>query len=297
MAQLRIKAGLRKALNEEHFSKIGYVDKCNGSLAYEAQYGSGSVHCSCFIRVAESWGEDSSPPVYFDLCSCSLELRLAETRRRQEKAKYCIQLCCVGVKFEGWEIRMVRERMPCRRGSGSGQFPRPPAADLHHHCCCVYCYRRVGANPISANQFMEVGSSVEGQPWLPAFGSAIFTLGSSEAHEGVNAHISVLFTKIPAEDDEGSSLVLAEDDSVQEKGKFPLEEQTISKACSEKGKGKALLGEMHSAAGPSGEACLQPHPHLRSHAQQSPAQSPLVMEESASEDEGGSRSMEEETED
>lgn len=238
-----------------------------------------------------------SPPEHLGLCSRSLELCLAVSRRRQEAEGSCIPFRGAGVQLKGREATMVRERMPCRRGSGSGQFPRPPAADIHHHCCCVYCYRRVGANPIPASQVMEVGSSVEGEPRLPDFGSVIFSLGSSEGNEGINAHISVLFTKIPAVDDDGSSLVLAEDGSEQGKGKLPLGEQSNLVACSEKGKGKVLLGEPSTNAGTSGGASLQPHPQLRCHAQSSPSQSPLATGESASEGEGGSISMEEESKD
>jgi len=38
---------------------------------------------------------------------------------------------------------------------------------------------------------------------LPAFGSVVFTLGSSKDKAGINAHISVLFTKIPEGNDGG----------------------------------------------------------------------------------------------
>lgn len=42
-----------------------------------------------------------------------------------------------------------------------------------------------------------MGRSSEGEPALPSFGSVVFTLGSSKDSEGINAHISVLFTKAP----------------------------------------------------------------------------------------------------
>ena len=52
---------------------------------------------------------------------------------------------------------------------------------------------------------MEVGSSSEGEPVLPAFGSVMFTLGSSKDNAGISAHISALFTKAP-EGNEGGML-------------------------------------------------------------------------------------------
>lgn len=41
----------------------------------------------------------------------------------------------------------------------------------------------------------------EGEKGLPAFGSVIFTLGSLEENVGINAHISILFTKLPEEEE------------------------------------------------------------------------------------------------
>lgn len=48
-----------------------------------------------------------------------------------------------------------------------------------------------------------MGSSSEGEPALPAFGSVVFTLGSSKSNVGINAHISVLFTAAPEGNDSG----------------------------------------------------------------------------------------------
>lgn len=114
-------------------------------------------------------------------------------------------------QVEGDAENMVRlrERQPSRRGPGHGAPSRPLAADVHHHCCCCYCYRRAGAIPIPASQFLEVGSSRGGEPVLPAFGSVIFTLGNSQESAGINAHISVLFTKVPEENEDGKQPVLA----------------------------------------------------------------------------------------
>lgn len=97
----------------------------------------------------------------------------------------------------------TRERQPCRRGSGRGTSSRSPVADEHHHCCCSYYHRRAGALPVSANQFMEVGSSSESEAGLPAFGTVVFTLGSTQSNPGINAHISILFTQAPEKNDKG----------------------------------------------------------------------------------------------
>ena len=121
-------------------------------------------------------------------------------------------LCCVGRRIEqelpayeslfftlSSSTKMVkpRERMPCRRGSGRGCSSRHPVADAHHHCCCCYCHRRVGASHMQASQFMDVGSPNSEPPSLPAFGTAVFTLGS------ISAHLSVLFVKETKENEDG----------------------------------------------------------------------------------------------
>lgn len=100
---------------------------------------------------------------------------------------------------ESCEVYMakLRERQPCRRGPQRGSSSRRPAADEHHHCCCCYCHRRARAIPLPAAQFLEVGGAREGGPMLPVFGSVIFTLGGSADNAGLNAHVSVLFTKLP----------------------------------------------------------------------------------------------------
>lgn len=92
-----------------------------------------------------------------------------------------------------------RERIPCRCGTGRGGSSRLPAADSHHHCCCCYCHRRAGAPHLQATQFMDTGSPNAGPPSLPAFGTAVFTLGN------ISAHISVLFIKENEKDEDGSS--------------------------------------------------------------------------------------------
>lgn len=290
MEQLRTMAGLRKAFNVVILSRDGQENKYECWLAKELHCGSGSVYCSCFIRVAKCRGENRSPPEHLCLCIRSPELCLAVSRKWQETEG-------VRLLFRGAGVTMVRERMPCRRGSGNGQFPRPPAANLHHHCCCVYCHRRGGANPIPARQILEVGNSVEMAPSLPAFGSVVFSLGSSEGSAGVNAHISVLFTNSPEVDDDGSSLVLMGEVAGQEKGKLPLGESSTMGAPSEKGKGKAVLGESSTAVGTSGGAYLPPHPQSPYHILSSPSQSTPATGDSEAEGDGGSRSMEEETED
>jgi hypothetical protein len=48
---------------------------------------------------------------------------------------------------------------------------------------------------------VEVGSASAGETGLPAFGSVIFSLGSTPENAGISAHISILFTKLPEEAD------------------------------------------------------------------------------------------------
>jgi len=48
---------------------------------------------------------------------------------------------------------------------------------------------------------VEVGSARAGETGLPAFGSVVFTLGSTSENAGISAHISILFTKLPEEAD------------------------------------------------------------------------------------------------
>lgn len=144
---------------------------------------------------------------------------------------------------------------------------------------------------------MEVGSSSEGEPMFPAFGSVIFTLGSSRDNAGINAHISVLFTKIPEENEEGSSLVLAEDSTTSGKGKLPMGEPSNAVDSSESGKGKRPMGETSTAAGTSGREHPQPPSQLRGPEQPTPAQNPMAMWEGVPEGQGWSRIVEEEPED
>lgn len=68
---------------------------------------------------------------------------------------------------------------------------------------------------------------------LPAFGSVTFTLGSSKDNAGINAHISVLFTKIPEENEDELPLVPAEDRSESIKGKRPMGEPSNTEDKSE----------------------------------------------------------------
>jgi len=61
----------------------------------------------------------------------------------------------------------------------------------------------VKATPLQARQFLEVGSASAEETGLPAFGSVIFSLGSTSENAGINAHISILFTKSPEEAEDG----------------------------------------------------------------------------------------------
>lgn len=97
-----------------------------------------------------------------------------------------------------------RQRLLSRRGSARGGSSRGTVADPHHHCCCQYCHRRSGASPLRVSQYMDSGSPSAGPPPLPAFGTVVFTLGGSRNNARINAHISVLFTEDP-EDEEGGS--------------------------------------------------------------------------------------------
>lgn len=107
-------------------------------------------------------------------------------------------------EFGKGPMARLRERQPCRRGSGRGSrrgsASHSPAANEHHHCCCCFCHRRARAQPLQVGQFTEVGSSNEGEPALPVFGLVVFTLGRSGGNEGISAHISVLFTTVPEND-------------------------------------------------------------------------------------------------
>lgn len=171
-----------------------------------------------------------------------------------------------------------RERMPCRRGSGRGESSRHPAADVHHHCCCCYCHRRAGATPIQASHFMEADSSNDGAPLLPAFGSVIFTLGSSRDNAGINAHISVLFTKAPEEDEEGTQPVAAEVLPEGSREKRPVVQPTFAKGNPEKE--------------------LQQSPtRLQEQEKPATAQDPMAMWAGIPEGQGWSRIIEEKPED
>lgn len=68
---------------------------------------------------------------------------------------------------------------------------------------------------------------------LPAFGSVIFTLGSSRENAGINAHISVLFTKIPEENEEGTHSVSAEAPPESKREKSPMVPPSTAEGNSE----------------------------------------------------------------
>jgi hypothetical protein len=97
----------------------------------------------------------------------------------------------------------TRERQPCRRGRGRGASSSRSAGAGIHHCCCCNCHRRATATPLPAQQLVEVGSAGEGAARLPAFGSVVFSLGSPDGHQGINAHITIMFTQA-AEDEVGA---------------------------------------------------------------------------------------------
>jgi hypothetical protein len=97
----------------------------------------------------------------------------------------------------------TRERQPCRRGRGRGASSSRSAGAGIHHCCCCNCHRRATATPLPAQQLVEVGSAGEGAARLPAFGSVVFSLGSPDGHQGINAHITIMFTQV-AEDEVGA---------------------------------------------------------------------------------------------
>ena len=150
--------------------------------------------------------------------------------------------------------KMVRERMPCRRGRGArrARAARGPAAALHHHCCCVYCHRRAGAPQVQPSQYVEAGGSSNGEQSLPAFGSVIFSLRNPRENLGINAHISVLFTRIPDENEAGLPRPPAMEhplDTEQRihparEGNLPL---AMEEECRLVDKGKRPLGEASSS--------------------------------------------------
>lgn len=156
---------------------------------------------------------------------------------------------------------MVRERMPCRRSSGRGAPSRPPVGDSHHHCCCCFCHRRSGATPIHPGQAVQVGSGESGEPMLPAFGSVIFSLGSSGGHQGIDVHISVLFTHTPEREDEGTPLAVGKEEAESSRER-PIPEGPPSDAeRSGRGKGKSVLGQSPTGEGTSAAACSLPPLH------------------------------------
>lgn len=69
---------------------------------------------------------------------------------------------------------------------------------------------------------------------LPAFGLVIFTLGSSRDNAGINAHISVLFTKVSEENEEGMQPVSAEVLPEGSGEKRPMVQPTIAEGNPEK---------------------------------------------------------------
>lgn len=157
--------------------------------------------------------EDPLPfqPVFLVLCGSNLVSDLSEVSTFGRKWwRVSVGSCGHNSpqdfrELGGGFMARLRERQPFRRGSGRGSrrgsSSRHPAENEHHHCCCCYCYRRARARPLQIGQFTEVGSSSEGEPALPAFGSVVFTLGGSKSIEGINAHLSVLFTAAPEGDD------------------------------------------------------------------------------------------------
>lgn len=132
----------------------------------------------------------------------------------------------------------TRERQPCRRGRGRGASSSRSAEAGNQHCCCCNCHRRATATPLPAQQLVEVGSAGEGEARLPAFGSVVFSLGSPDGHQAINAHITIMFTQV-AKDEAGEVVppggggeeVASEAQAEQGaggKGKAPMEGYTPS---------------------------------------------------------------------
>lgn len=276
-------AYLRGAFNEGHFSGnvmwFKYADGL-GKGAHRDERNFQSVERLCCELVGESRAEIRFTPAFSGLCIrlsklCSLpNWGLNVVGRAQIQCR----TLSAGERNKGMVAIMVRERMPCRRGPERGESSRPPAADVHHHCCYCYCYRRMGATPIPACQVLEVGSSSGGEPKLPAFGSVTFSLGSSGDNPGINAHISVLFTQIQEENAKESSLVLAKDNSARGKGKLPMGEPSTEAEGSASGRGKLPVEEPASEEGNSGTERSQSTTQHRAPEQPEPAHNPTAME-------------------
>lgn len=276
---------LRTAFTEGPFNAEVDEFKCAGLLDMEAirwEENSEPAENSRRELVVERWKEACLISLLLSLCLGSLELGSIPIWEQQALCHRIAGKWSVGlVDF------MVRERMPCRRSSGRGASSRPPAVDSHHHCCCCYCHRRRGATPIKPGQAVEVGNCDAGEPMLPAFGSVIFSLGSSRGNPGINTHISVLFTNTPEGNEEGSPLVRGEDGSERGKEKLMSEEPSNAAECSGKGKGKCPLGETSSVEGTSEAACPLPPSHSCGPESPSPQQKPIVARVGSPEDQWG----------
>lgn len=229
----------------ENLQKVFNADKARGNVSWLKREGmsifwaqnaepatcSWEGKCSDFDAKKEGIfsGKDSVWIVYPGLSYCAVEFGLKpiwgqlSTRRDRSKMNWGAAEAMV----------RLRERQPCRRGFGRGEPSRPPATDVHHHCCCCYGSRRTGATPILASQFLEAGGPIDGGPMLPAFGSVIFTLGSSRENAGINAHISFLFTKIPEENEEGTRSVSAEAPPESKREKSPMVPPSTAEGNSE----------------------------------------------------------------
>ena len=278
-------ASLQRAFNAGKFQGNVNGFKNDGMLLCGAQSAEKATQISkrrCCDIDAESSDEVHSMLVFPGLCLCSIELCLEPIWGRQSIGREHSNSRPSSALEQDKEAAdtMVRlcERMSCRRGSGRGESSRPPAADVHRHCCCCYCYSRAGATAIPVSQFLEAGSSNDGVPMLPAFGSVIFSLDSSKDNAGINAHISVLFTKIPEENEDKPPQAPAEIRSEINKGKRAMGEPSISET----------IPERTPQPAPS-RACEDEKP--------APSQNPMAMWEGVPEGQGWCRVLEEEPED
>lgn len=179
--------------------------------AAQAPVGNLIIHAAVLVDPAGCQEDKGSRELVYSVgcCLCSSELHLrivarglifAGGRLNSGKSPFAAQL-----QTTGSPANMVRprQRLLSRRGSTRGGSSHHPGEESHHHCCCCYCHRRTGASTIQASQYMEMGNTSVGKHSLPAFGSTIFTLGSSRDNSRINAHISVLFTEDSQEYEDG----------------------------------------------------------------------------------------------
>jgi hypothetical protein len=148
----------------------------------------------------------------------------------------------------------TRERQPSRRGRGRGASSRRPAGERYQHCCCCNCHRRATATPLLAQQLVEVGCAGEGEARLPAFGSVVFSLGRPDGNQGINAHITIMFTQVA---DDGAGAVVPPGGGGEEAAETQAGPAVQPQLPPGEGEGEATEAQSEQEAGGKGKAPME----------------------------------------